>query len=439
MQHLDLQYKGWGIAAIILGIILLVFSQAIGAAFLITGFITVHSSEKTEKEINSQYGNFGFCLLVLLAKVMKADEEMMKCELDVVKAIIRRQYSSEGKQKEALKQFQIILNNTNSIDIDRVYQTLNEFNINTKFELIKQLLWVAYADNNYQGSDSFGEMFVIHDIVNRLKILPSDYTKIYQSFMQEYRHKKSTNGDGKNNSSDFKYSILELLAEVMKADDKLMSCELDNVKASIRRYYKTETEQKEALKQFQYLLKNEESRKLSIICNSINKKLDFAAKSELIMELLAVVYADGQYSNDESDVMQAIVNCLKINKEQFKSIKAIFKKKMKDGGYNHNENDNDNDNENRSNNRGSSSSNSNSDSSRRTRLISSKERNSYEILGVDSNASDEEIKKVYRALAIQYHPDKVYSLGDEAIRQATETMKQINEAWNVVKESRGMK
>jgi len=42
-------------------------------------------------------------------------------------------------------------------------------------------------------------------------------------------------------------------------------------------------------------------------------------------------------------------------------------------------------------------------------------------------------------MAIQYHPDKVYSLGDEAIRQATETMKQINKDWDVVKMARGIK
>jgi DnaJ-domain-containing protein 1 len=42
-------------------------------------------------------------------------------------------------------------------------------------------------------------------------------------------------------------------------------------------------------------------------------------------------------------------------------------------------------------------------------------------------------------LAIKYHPDNAANLGDEAIRQATESMKQINEAWEVVKMARGIK
>ncbi|MCQ2190227.1 MAG: J domain-containing protein [Paludibacteraceae bacterium] len=63
----------------------------------------------------------------------------------------------------------------------------------------------------------------------------------------------------------------------------------------------------------------------------------------------------------------------------------------------------------------------------------------YEILKVAGNASDEEIKKAYRALAKEYHPDKFSALGDEAIRQATETMKQINKAWDTVRMARGIK
>jgi len=52
----------------------------------------------------------------------------------------------------------------------------------------------------------------------------------------------------------------------------------------------------------------------------------------------------------------------------------------------------------------------------------------YQILGVPKNASDEEIKKAYRKLAMQYHPDR--NPGKE--KWANEKFKEINEAYGVI-------
>jgi len=52
----------------------------------------------------------------------------------------------------------------------------------------------------------------------------------------------------------------------------------------------------------------------------------------------------------------------------------------------------------------------------------------YEILGVPRGASDEDIKKAYRKLAMQFHPDK--NPGKE--KWANEKFKEINEAFAVL-------
>src|SRR5574344_1214516 len=50
----------------------------------------------------------------------------------------------------------------------------------------------------------------------------------------------------------------------------------------------------------------------------------------------------------------------------------------------------------------------------------------YELLGVSKSASDDEIKKAFRKLAVKFHPDK--DGGDE------EKFKEINEAYEVLKD-----
>ena len=60
--------------------------------------------------------------------------------------------------------------------------------------------------------------------------------------------------------------------------------------------------------------------------------------------------------------------------------------------------------------------------------------NPYQVLGVNPNASDEEIKQAYRALARKYHPDK-YRDSDLA-DLAEEKMKEINAAYEEIQRMR---
>ena len=55
-------------------------------------------------------------------------------------------------------------------------------------------------------------------------------------------------------------------------------------------------------------------------------------------------------------------------------------------------------------------------------------RDPYEVLGVSRDATDEEIKKAYRKLAKQYHPDV-----NPGNKQAEEKMKEVNAAYDAIK------
>ena len=53
----------------------------------------------------------------------------------------------------------------------------------------------------------------------------------------------------------------------------------------------------------------------------------------------------------------------------------------------------------------------------------------YQVLGVSRNASDSEIKKAYRKLAVQYHPDK-----NPGNKEAEERFKEISAAFDILKD-----
>ncbi len=64
----------------------------------------------------------------------------------------------------------------------------------------------------------------------------------------------------------------------------------------------------------------------------------------------------------------------------------------------------------------------------------------YDILGCDPTATDDELRRAYRAQAKKHHPDllRAQGLPEEMVQRATEQMARINGAWEEIKRSRGM-
>ncbi len=63
----------------------------------------------------------------------------------------------------------------------------------------------------------------------------------------------------------------------------------------------------------------------------------------------------------------------------------------------------------------------------------------YAVLKCDQNASNEEIKKKYRSLVQEYHPDKVQAKGlpEEFVKFASDKFTEIQEAYEHIRKSRG--
>lgn len=412
-------------------------------------------------------------------------------------SIIRRYYKSEKEPQKLFDQYQTLFQDVNTINIDKICDGINlYFNFAAKSEIIMELLSAAYADNVLKddkyamiqniiekiniSNEDFQTICAIFHVMHRhgYFLTPSDFSinsitlskqdalnifgvdcynetnikKAFHALTMKYypdtadlcgyesEHKISAinkiirsahdllENSKKNTQKEttYKDSILVLLAEVMKADGKQMVCELDKIKVTICRYYESVEMQTEALKNFKDILG--QTTDLKEVYQAVNESLGYVAKSELIMELLAVAYADDHFSDKEYSCIQKISRNLNISTSQFESIYTLFIKKHSKGFYKDKDSQ-----------QSDSKDYNNRNSYDCHQHIKSPVDEAYTVLGLNSKASNEEIKKAYRALVKEYHPDKYSALDNEAIRQATETMKQINVAWDVVKLARGIK
>lgn len=189
----------------------------------------------------------------------------------------------------------------------------------------------------------------------------------------------------------FGMSLLVLIAAVMKADGKVVRSELDYVKQFFIRQFGTETA-KEATILLRDLL--DQNIPVRDVCIQISKNMDYPSRLQLLHILFNISNSDGVIHRAEFETIERISGYLGIGDSDFLSIKNMFVPETD---------------------------------------------SAYKILETDRSATDEEIKKAYRKMALKYHPDKVSHLGEDFRKVADEKFKMVSDAYNKIKMERGMK
>ena len=196
-----------------------------------------------------------------------------------------------------------------------------------------------------------------------------------------------TYNQGQRNS--FIMSLLVLSAAVIKADGKTTSQELSTLRSFFTRNFGPQAGN-EAEEIVNELLKKDIN--IYEVCGQIRSCMDYSQRLQLYHYLVSLGACDGLHQR-EIDLLEVIASYIGISKAEADSVFAQF--------------------------RPSNDSN-------------------YRILEIAPTATDEEVKKAYRKMAVKYHPDKVATLGEDVQKAAEEKFKAISQAYEAICRERGL-
>ena len=200
----------------------------------------------------------------------------------------------------------------------------------------------------------------------------------------------TTSHRGRTTSGGYVASLLVLAAAVMKADGKVLKSELDYVKKFLVHNF-GEASATEAIKMLRDILK--QTIPVDEVCLQIRQNMNYSARLQLIHFLFGIAQADGNIDPTEQKLIAQICNRMGIDNSDFESIQAMFIP--------------------------------NTDAD-------------YKILEITPSATNDDVKKAYRKMAMKFHPDKVSNLGEDFQNAAKEKFQKVNQAYENIKKERKM-
>ncbi len=223
----------------------------------------------------------------------------------------------------------------------------------------------------------------------------------------------SNNTRGYSNSQAvFREALLKVMAAAMKADGRIVKAELNIVKSVLVTQF-GEEEAKVALLELRDILRTNFDARTAAM--NIGSLLSYADRLRIAEILCQIAEADGIITESEVQTVVTLSYYMGLSSVDTQRISARL---HVNGGerYNYGRRDNYSNNDSYTNNA----------------------TNAYKTLGISPDATNAEVKEAYRTLVKKYHPDKYATQGADAQAQAEQKFKEVQEAYETIKNARGL-
>lgn len=219
------------------------------------------------------------------------------------------------------------------------------------------------------------------------------------STFDEATYESTEHNQQQGDRNSFLLSMLVMAAYVIKADGRVMHSEMEFVRKFLNQNFGAVAEQQGndvLLKLFDEEKRQGKAafrRTIRQSCEEAARFLDYSGRLQLLNFLVMIAQADGRVDNSEIAALKELAQWMQMQASEVDSMLHLRGDSLEDA---------------------------------------------YKVLGVSPDATDDELKKAYRRLALEHHPDRVAKLGDDVRLAAEKKFQEINAAKERIWKARGL-
>lgn len=216
-------------------------------------------------------------------------------------------------------------------------------------------------------------------------------------FAEEPQPRNSRQNEANRNS--FLMAMLTLSSFIIKADGRIMHSEMEVVRQWLRATFG-----ESAVAQGEEILRKlfEESTRKGIqqyrrdireTCHLVSQHVDPSGRLQMLDFMVQIARADGNVDRTEIDALKDLARWMDMRTDEIDRLLSMEKDDLE---------------------------------------------SAYKVMGVGPDVTDDELKRIYRKLALEHHPDRVAALGEDVRRAAEKKFQEINNAKERIWKARGL-